>query len=58
MKVYPLNEVEVQEASKRKKTSFNEFDRVLGGGLVEGEVVLYNRKPWDREIYTFAAGFK
>ncbi len=45
LKVYRLNEVDVQEATKRQKTSFNEFDRVLGGGLVEGEVVLLTGSP-------------
>ena len=45
LKVYRLNEVEVQEATKRQKTSFNEFDRVLGGGLVDGEVVLLTGSP-------------
>jgi len=31
--------------TKRKTTGYNEFDRVLGGGLVEGEVVLISGEP-------------
>ncbi len=39
-----LNQVEAQEA-QRIGTSFAEFDRVLGGGLVPGSVVLIGGDP-------------
>ncbi len=45
IKVYRLDELEVQETSKRHKTSLDEFDRVLGGGLVEGAVILLTGSP-------------
>ena len=39
-----LNEVEAQE-TRRISTTFAEFDRVLGGGLVPGSVVLIGGDP-------------
>ncbi len=45
IKVYRLDELEIQETSKRHKTSMDEFDRVLGGGLVEGAVILLTGSP-------------
>lgn len=39
-----LNEVEAEEA-QRISTTFDEFDRVLGGGLVPGSVVLIGGDP-------------
>jgi len=39
-----LGDVEIQEA-KRIGTTFNELDRVLGGGLVPGSVVLIGGDP-------------
>ena len=35
---------------ERLKTGINEFDRVLGGGLVPGSLVLFGRRPGHRQI--------
>lgn len=43
-KVYSFKEIEV-ENNFRYKTRLKEFDRVLGGGLVQGEVVLLTGNP-------------
>lgn len=43
-KVYSFGDIEV-ENNFRYKTRLNEFDRVLGGGLVQGEVVLLTGNP-------------
>lgn len=43
-KVYALDEVKI-ENNFRYKTRLKEFDRVLGGGLVQGEVVLLTGNP-------------
>ena len=40
----------------RWTTGFGELDRVLGGGVVEGSVVLAGRRTGDRQIDSFAAG--
>lgn len=42
--IIPLNSI-VQEHEERIKTSINEFDRVLGGGLMPGSVVLIGGDP-------------
>ena len=39
-----ISEIEI-EKEFRMKTSFEEFDRVLGGGLIKGEVVLVTGSP-------------
>ncbi|BDU50390.1 DNA repair protein RadA [Haliovirga abyssi] len=44
IKAITINEVELLK-DYRYKTNFNEFDRVLGGGLVRGEVVLLTGNP-------------
>lgn len=44
LKVYNFNDVEVQDGY-RYTTGLKEFDRVLGGGLVKGEVVLLTGSP-------------
>lgn len=43
-KVFSFDEVDVEE-SERYKTTIGEFDRVLGGGLLKGEVVLITGNP-------------
>ncbi len=43
-KVINFKDVEI-ESNYRYKTKFNEFDRVLGGGLVKGAVVLLTGNP-------------
>ncbi len=43
-KVVSFSKIEV-EKNFRYKTSIEEFDRVLGGGLVKGEVVLITGNP-------------
>lgn len=43
-KVMSFDDIKVEE-SFRYKTSINEFDRLLGGGLVRGEVVLITGNP-------------
>lgn len=42
--VFPINQIEHQEED-RIKTGISEFDRVLGGGLVLGSVVLIGGDP-------------
>jgi len=44
IKVYNYKEVEVSK-NYRLKCNLHEFDRVLGGGIVEGEVVLITGNP-------------
>ena len=39
-----FTEIKIQEIS-RIKTGFNEFDRVLGGGLVNGSIILLGGEP-------------
>jgi len=45
LKVFEFEDVKIDEDNYRYKTSFNEFDRVLGGGLVKGEVCLITGNP-------------
>lgn len=40
-----LREVDVNESSARIKSGFPEIDRVLGGGIVEGSLVLLGGEP-------------
>lgn len=42
--VIPFSKVKIEE-NFRYKTKINEFDRLLGGGLVKGEVVLITGNP-------------
>ncbi|MGM0509160.1 MAG: DNA repair protein RadA [Fusobacteriota bacterium] len=44
LKVYKFDDVEINE-NYRFKSEFQEFDRVLGGGLVQGEIVLLTGNP-------------
>jgi len=44
IKVYKFDEIEIS-SNYRYKTNFEEFDRVLGGGLVKGEIVLITGNP-------------
>ena len=45
-KAVNLNDVDLTETSEvRYKTGFNELDRVLGGGLVKGSLVLLGGEP-------------
>ncbi len=44
LKIIPLNQVKVQ-AGQRIKTGIFEFDRVLGGGFIPGEVILLTGEP-------------
>ncbi len=43
-KPHPLNEIAKEDVS-RGKTGIEEFDRVLGGGLVQGSLVLIGGEP-------------
>lgn len=43
-KIINLEEIE-KEKSKRKSAGFEEFDRVLGGGIVAGSLVLLSGEP-------------
>ncbi len=45
----PLNKVEKTETI-RAKTGLDELDRVLGGGLVKGSLVLLRRRTWNWKI--------
>ena len=42
-----LNKIEGKVESKIS-TGFNELDRVLGGGLVNGSLILLGRRTWNR----------
>ena len=44
-----LNSYEAKEAT-RTSTGFGELDRVLGGGLVKGSLVLLRRRTWDWKV--------
>ena len=54
-KITPLKLVS-QTAEVRVSTGIGELDRVLGGGLVEGSVVLVGGDPGHRQIHPAAAG--
>lgn len=41
----------VAKETIRTSTSFNELDRVLGGGLVKGSLVLLRRRTRNRKVY-------
>lgn len=43
-KVYSFSNIEIDE-NYRYKTSMGEFDRLLGGGLIKGEVILLTGNP-------------
>lgn len=43
--VIKLKDVEVSESKARVKTGFEELDRVLGGGLVPGSLILLGGEP-------------
>lgn len=45
LKFYPLSEVDAAENEIRYKTGIGELDRVLGGGLVKGSLVLLGGEP-------------
>ena len=45
-----LNEV-VGREEIRIKTGLNELDRVLGGGLVKGSLILVGRRAWNWKVY-------
>lgn len=45
-----LNDVKNQDVL-RNSTGFAELDRVLGGGLVKGSLVLLGRRTWNRKVY-------
>ena len=44
-----LNSYEAKETI-RTLTGFGELDRVLGGGLVKGSLILLRRRTWNRKI--------
>lgn len=43
--IYGINDVEMDKDEVRYKTGLNELDRVLGGGLVKGSLVLLGGEP-------------
>lgn len=43
--IYGINDVEIDNDEVRYKTGLNELDRVLGGGLVKGSLVLLGGEP-------------
>lgn len=49
-----LNSLEGKEAI-RTSTGFEELDRVLGGGIVKGSLVLLRRGTWNWKIYPYTS---
>ena len=47
-----LNSYEAKE-TLRINTGFNELDRVLGGGLVKGSLILLGGEPGIRKVYSY-----
>ena len=45
-----LNEVQINTYA-RQKTNYSELDRVLGGGLVQGSLILLGGEPRNWKIY-------
>lgn len=45
-----LNSYEAKETI-RTSTGFGELDRVLGGGLVKGSLILLRWRAWNRKIH-------
>ncbi|MBA7480702.1 DNA repair protein RadA [subsurface metagenome] len=41
----PINKIEIEESGARYKTEISEFDRVLGGGIVPGSLILIGGEP-------------
>lgn len=48
--VVKLKEVGTAEKTQRVKTGFSELDRVLGGGLVPGSLILLGGEPGIRKV--------
>ncbi len=48
--VVKLKEVGTSEKIQRVKTGFSELDRVLGGGLVPGSLILLGGEPGIRKV--------
>ena len=41
----PISKIEIEESKSRYKTEISEFDRVLGGGIVPGSLILVGGEP-------------
>jgi DNA repair protein RadA/Sms len=41
----PISKIEIEESRARYKTEISEFDRVLGGGIVPGSLILIGGEP-------------
>ncbi|GAH21743.1 unnamed protein product [marine sediment metagenome] len=41
----PISKIEIEESKARYKTEISEFDRVLGGGIVPGSLILVGGEP-------------
>ena len=41
----PISKIETEESKSRYKTEISEFDRVLGGGIVPGSLILVGGEP-------------
>jgi DNA repair protein RadA/Sms len=41
----PINKIEAEGSKSRYKTEISEFDRVLGGGIVPGSLILVGGEP-------------
>jgi len=41
----PISKIEIEESKSRCKTEISEFDRVLGGGIVPGSLILVGGEP-------------
>ena len=41
----PINKIDIEETKTRYKTGMSEFDRVLGGGIVPGSLILVGGEP-------------
>lgn len=54
-KVLPLSQIEMTY-DKRVSTDMKELDRVLGGGIVQGSMVLVGGRSRNRKIHIAASG--
>ena len=57
VKPYKLNSV-IGKENARTSTGFEELDRVLGGGIVKGSLVLLRWRTWNWKINTYSSNMR